>query len=118
MCDGWPSARATPQRPPRLERHDSYVRRLENYGRCGGARDKQKQPPRVCTRGGQYHHNAEVIQVITVKVSKNLEIPVVPPPDARNLHTAGLGEKEVLTVFYSEFTKATHTLVSTVNNAG
>ena len=45
-------------------------------------------------KGGDYHPGADVIQVMTMKVSKGLEFPVVTLPGVRHMPAKGEDEQE------------------------
>ena len=56
-------------------------------------------------------HGADAIQVITMKVSKGLELPVVALLGAGHMPAAGEDEQEDARVLYVAATRATHRLV-------
>ncbi|MBY0466409.1 MAG: ATP-binding domain-containing protein [Burkholderiales bacterium] len=57
------------------------------------------------------------IKVMTMKVSKGLEFPVVTLPGLGHMPAAGEDEKEAARVFYVAATRATHKLVATVSGS-
>ena len=59
--------------------------------------------------------NSDAIQVMTMKVSKGLEFPVVALPGVGHMPAAGEDEKEVARVFYVVATRATQRLVMGVS---
>ena len=63
------------------------------------------------------HHGADAIQVITMKVSKGLEFPVVALPGVGHMPAAGEDEKEASRVFYVAATRATQRLVITASRS-
>jgi superfamily I DNA/RNA helicase len=68
-------------------------------------------------RSGDYHPGADAIQVMTMKVSKGLEFPVVALPGVGHMPAPGEGEgeKEAARVFYVAASRATQRLVVTVS---
>ena len=58
------------------------------------------------------------VQVMTMKVSKGLEFPVVPLPGVGHMPAAGEDEKEAARVFYVAATRATQRLVIGVGGDG
>ena len=60
---------------------------------------------------GDYHPGADAIQVMTMKVSKGLEFPVVALPGVGHMPAHGEDEKEAARVFYVATTLATQRLV-------
>ena len=65
----------------------------------------------VCKRSGDYNPGADAIQVMTMKVSKGLEFPVVALPGVGHIPAPGEDEKEAARVFYVAATLATQRLV-------
>ena len=66
-------------------------------------------------KGGDYHPGADAIQVMTMKVSKGLEFPVVALPGVGHMPAPGEDEKEAARVFYVAATRATQRLVITAS---
>jgi ATP-dependent exoDNAse (exonuclease V) beta subunit len=62
--------------------------------------------------------SSNTIQIMTVKVSKGLEFPVVTLPSARHMPAAGEDEQEAARVFYVAATRATQRLVTGVGGDG
>ena len=60
--------------------------------------------------------NSDAIQVMTMKVSKGLEFPVVALPGVGHMPAAGEDEKEAARVFYVAATRATQRLA--IGNSG
>ena len=58
---------------------------------------------------------AKTLQIMTMKVSKGLEFPVVALPGVGHMPAAGEDEQEVARVFYVVASRATHRLVITVS---
>ena len=65
----------------------------------------------VHKRSGDYDPGANAIQVMTMKVSKGLEFPVVALPGVGHMPAAEEVEKEAARVFYVAATRATQRLV-------
>jgi hypothetical protein len=83
------------------------------------ARAQRKLPHRVRKRSGDYNPGADAIQVMTMKVSKGLEFPVVALPGVGHMPAPGEDEKEAARVFYVAATRATQRLVMGVGgNSG
>lgn len=69
-------------------------------------------------QGDVYNPGADAIQVMTMKVSKDLEFPVVALPGVGHMPAAGEDEKEAARVFYVAATRATQRLVMGVGGNG
>ncbi|MBG6073920.1 MULTISPECIES: 3'-5' exonuclease [unclassified Polaromonas] len=78
---------------------------------CASALAQRKLPHRVRKRSGDYNLGADAIQVMTMKVSKGLEFPVVALPGVGHMPAPGEDEKEAARVFYMAATRATQRLV-------
>ncbi len=61
---------------------------------CASALAQRKLPHRVRKRSGDYQPGADAIQVMTMKVSKGLEFPVVALPGVGHMPAPGEDEKE------------------------
>jgi len=85
---------------------------------CASALAQRKLPHRVRKRSGDYHPGADAIQVMTMKVSKGLEFPVVALPGVGHMPAPGEDEKEAARVFYVAATRATQRLVLGVGGDG
>ncbi len=85
---------------------------------CASALAQRKLPHRVRKRSGDYNPGADAIQVMTMKVSKGLEFPVVALPGAGHMPAPGEDEKEAARVFYVAATQATQRLVMGVGGTG
>ena len=85
---------------------------------CASALAQRKLPHRVRKRSGDYQPGADAIQVMTMKVSKGLEFPVVALPGVGHMPAAGEDEKEAARVFYVAATRATQRLVMGVGGQG
>ena len=75
----------------------------------------RKLPFNVRKRSGNFNPGANAIQVMTMKVSKGLEFPVVALPGVGHVPAAGEDEKEAARVFYVAATRATQRLVVGAN---
>jgi superfamily I DNA/RNA helicase len=62
-------------------------------------------------KGGDCQLGADAIQMMTMKVSKSLEFPVVALPGVWHMPAPGETEKEAARVFYVAATRATQRLV-------
>ena len=69
-------------------------------------------------KGGDYNPGADAIQVMTMKVSKGLEFPVVALAGVGHMPASGEDEKEAARVFYVAATRATQRLVMGVVGDG
>lgn len=76
---------------------------------------QRKLPHRVRQRGGDYQPGADAIQVMTMKVSKGLEFPVVALPGVGQMPATGEDETEAARVFYVAATRATQRLLMGVS---
>jgi len=72
---------------------------------------QRKLPHRLRERSGDFNPAANAIQVMTMKVSKGLEFPLVALPGVGHMPAAGEDEKEAARVFYVAATRATQKLV-------
>ena len=66
---------------------------------CADALAQRKLPFNVRKRSGDFNPGANAIQVMTMKVSKGLEFPVVALPGVGHMPAAGEDEKEAARVF-------------------
>ena len=66
-------------------------------------------------KGSDYHPGADAIQVMTMKVSKGLEFPVVALPGVGHMPAPGEDEKEAARVYYVAATRATQRLLVTAS---
>lgn len=82
---------------------------------CADALHQRRLPFNVRKRSGDYNPGANVIQIMTMKVSKGLEFPVVALPGVGHMPAEGEDEQEAARVFYVAATRATHSLVITVS---
>ena len=85
---------------------------------CADALHQRKLPFNLRKRSGDYNPAADAIQIMTMKVSKGLEFPVVALPGVGNMPAAGEDETEAARVFYVAATRATQRLVIGVDGQG
>ncbi|HQS00601.1 MULTISPECIES: 3'-5' exonuclease [unclassified Polaromonas] len=86
---------------------------------CADALHQRKLPFNVRKYSGDYNPAADAIQIMTMKVSKGLEFPVVALPGVGHMPAPGEDEQEAARVFYVAATRATHMLVMGVSgNSG
>ena len=78
---------------------------------CADALHQRKLPFNVRKRSGDYNPGANAIQIMTMKVSKGLEFPVVALPGVGYMPAQGEDEQEAARVFYVAATRATQRLV-------
>ena len=78
---------------------------------CADALRQRKLHFNVRKRSGDYNPGADNIQIMTMKVSKGLEFPVVALPGVGHMPAAGEDEREAARVFYVAATRATQRLV-------
>jgi ATP-dependent exoDNAse (exonuclease V) beta subunit len=69
-------------------------------------------------RTGDFNPNANAIQIMTMKVSKGLEFPVVALPGVGHMPAPGEDEMDAARVFYVAATRATQKLVMGVGGDG
>ena len=81
-------------------------------------RSKEKRFREHTTKSGDYHPSADAIQVMTMKVSKGLEFPIVALPGVGHMPAVGEDEKDAARVFYVAATRATQRLVVAVSGDG
>lgn len=85
---------------------------------CAAALHQRRLPFNLRKRSGEYNPGADVIQIMTMKVSKGLEFPVVALPGVGHMPAANEDEKEAARVFYVAATRATHRLLMGVGGEG
>ena len=85
---------------------------------CAHALHQRKLPFNLRKRSGDYNPAADAIQIMTMKVSKGLEFPVVALPGVGHMPAAGEDEQEAARVFYVAATRATQRLVIGVGGDG
>lgn len=85
---------------------------------CADALHQRKLPFNVRKYSGDYNPAADAIQIMTMKVSKGLEFPVVALPGVGHMPAKGEDEQEAARVFYVAATRATQRLVIGVGGDG
>ena len=85
---------------------------------CADALHQRKLPFNLRKRTGDYRPVADTIQIMTMKVSKGLEFPVVALPGVGHMPAKGEDEQEAARVFYVAATRATQRLVIGVGGDG
>jgi superfamily I DNA/RNA helicase len=85
---------------------------------CADALHQRKLPFNVRKRTGEYNPAADSIQIMTMKVSKGLEFPVVALPGVGHMPASGEDEADAARVFYVAATRATQSLVVGVSGDG
>jgi hypothetical protein len=85
---------------------------------CASVLAQRRLPINVRKRIGDYRPGADVIQLMTMKVSKGLEFPVVALPGIGHLPAKGQDEQEAARVLYVAATRATHKLVLGLGGTG
>jgi hypothetical protein len=85
---------------------------------CADALHQRKLPFSVRKKTGDYNPSADTIQIMTMKISKGLEFPVVALPGVGHMPAAGEDEQEAARVFYVAATRATQRLVIGVGGSG
>jgi Nuclease-related domain/UvrD-like helicase C-terminal domain/AAA domain len=85
---------------------------------CADALHQRKLPFKVRKRAGDFNPGANAIQIMTMKVSKGLEFPVVALPGVGHMPAKGEDEQEAARVFYVAATRATQRLVIGVGGSG
>ena len=72
---------------------------------------QRKLPFNVRKLTGEHNPGADTLQIMTMKVSKGLEFPVVALPGVGYMPAKGEDEQEAARVFYVAATRATRSLV-------
>ncbi|MDP3250885.1 MAG: 3'-5' exonuclease [Hydrogenophaga sp.] len=85
---------------------------------CAMALRQRGLPHQVRKRSGDYQPGADLIHVMTMKVSKGLEFPVVALPGVGYMPAAGQDEKEEARILYVAATRATQKLLITISGDG
>ena len=85
---------------------------------CASAIKHRKLPHQVRKRAGDYKPDRDAINVLTMKVSKGLEFPVVMLPGVGQMPATGEDEKDEARLFYVAATRATQRLVIGVSGDG
>ena len=85
---------------------------------CARTLAQRKLPVENRLGSGDFDPTSNKIKVMTMKVSKGLEFPVVALPGVGHMPAAGEDEKEAARVFYVAATRATQRLVMGVGGCG
>jgi hypothetical protein len=85
---------------------------------CADALHQRRLPFNLRKKSGQFDPSADTIQIMTMKVSKGLEFPVVALPGVGHMPAAGEDEQEAARVFYVAATRATQRLMIGVGGDG
>jgi hypothetical protein len=85
---------------------------------CARTLAQRKLPVENRLGSGDFDPTSNKIKVMTMKVSKGLEFPVVALPGVGHMPAAGEDEKEAARVFYVAATRATQRLVVTCSAGG
>ena len=85
---------------------------------CAHALQQRQLPFNVRKKTGDFNPAADTIQIMTMKVSKGLEFPVVALPGVGHMPAKGEDEQEAARVFYVAATRATQRLVIGVGGDG
>ncbi|MDZ7938441.1 MAG: 3'-5' exonuclease [Rhodoferax sp.] len=85
---------------------------------CARTLAQRKLPVENRLGSGDFDPTSNKIKVMTMKVSKGLEFPVVALPGVGHMPAAGEDEKEAARVFYVAATRATQRLVMGVGGSG
>lgn len=86
--------------------------------RCAEALRQRKLPVELRKRTGEFRPETDAIHIMTMKVSKGLEFPVVALPGIGQLPAAGDDERETARIVYVAATRATHKLVLGLSGQG
>ncbi|MGC4060138.1 MAG: NERD domain-containing protein/DEAD/DEAH box helicase [Aquabacterium sp.] len=82
---------------------------------CAKALSHRRLPHQVRKRSGDFKPAQDAIKVMTMKVSKGLEFPVVAIPGIGAMPAPGENEKEEARLFYVAATRATDKLIMTIS---
>ena len=85
---------------------------------CAQVMAQRKLPVENRTRSGDFDPTSDKIKIMTMKVSKGLEFPVVALPGVGHMPAPGEDEQEAARVFYVAATRATQRLVIGVGGDG
>jgi hypothetical protein len=85
---------------------------------CASALIRRRLPHQVRKRSGDYQPAQDAIKVMTMKVSKGLEFPIVAIPGVGSMPAPGADEKEEARLFYVAATRATEKLLLTISGDG
>lgn len=93
-------------------------RDFEGLELCAAALKAKRLPHQVRKRSGDYKPSADAIRLMTMRVSKGLEFPVVALHGVGQMPVAGEEEQEEARLFYVAATRATTRLMVTVSGEG
>lgn len=85
---------------------------------CAGVLKRRKLPVEMRKRTGEFNPAADAIHLMTMKVSKGLEFPVVAMPGIGHLEPTTEEEAETARVLYVAATRATHKLLVGLGGQG
>lgn len=85
---------------------------------CASALTRRRLPHQVRKRSGDYRPAQDAIKVMTMKVSKGLEFPIVAIPGVGSMPAPGADEKDEARLFYVAATRATDKLLLTISGDG
>ena len=85
---------------------------------CAQVLHQRQMPLQMRRAAGDFDPASDTIKVMTMKVSKGLEFPVVALPGVGHMPAAGEDETEAARVFYVAATRATQRLVIGVGGGG
>jgi superfamily I DNA/RNA helicase len=85
---------------------------------CAAALQRHRLPHQVRRRSGQFRPDEDSIKLMTMKVSKGLEFPVVALAGAGRMPLRGEDEKEEARLFYVAATRATTRLILGLSGDG
>jgi hypothetical protein len=85
---------------------------------CARALARKRMPHQVRKRSGDFKPAQDAIKVMTMRVSKGLEFPLVAIPGVGQMPAEGEDEKEEARLFYVAATRATEKLVLTISGEG
>lgn len=87
-------------------------------GMCASALRQRGLPHQVRRKSGEYQPGADLIHIMTMKVSKGLEFPLVALPGVGHMPADGQDEKEEARILYVAATRATQRLLITLSGDG
>ena len=85
---------------------------------CARALDQRGVPFRMRKGTGDYRPHEDAVKIMTMKVSKGLEFPIVAIPGIGLLPTRGEDEKDEARLFYVAATRATEKLILSMSGDG
>ena len=85
---------------------------------CASALKRKGVPHQVRRNSGDFKPEHDSIKILTARVSKGLEFPVVAMPGLGKMPLAGQDEVEQARIFYVAATRATHRLTITYSDDG